>query len=153
MTPATKNRIKDCIGVALLAVAATTLALCLASCRSTLATSTTHTGEAHAETSVAVSRSVDTVLVRDSVFVYATDRRTEVTRWRTQWRTLTVHDTVRLHTTDTVWRERSETVATAAPPARSARGKNGTVGWLAALLLAMALFGYAAWNTNRLNRR
>ena len=45
---------------------------------------------------------MDSVYVHDSVYVYATAERTVETRWRTSWRERTVHDTVIVHTTDTI---------------------------------------------------
>ena len=72
----TKNRIKDCIGVALLTVAATALALCLTDCRSTVATAT-ESREASTEALHTATSRADSVYVHDSVYVYVAAERTE----------------------------------------------------------------------------
>lgn len=133
----TKNRIKDCIRVALLTVTAVTLALCLTDCRGTLATtSATERTEARTESVLDVSRTMDSVYVHDSVYVYVTTERTEVTRWRTQWRTLTVHDTVREHSTDTLIRTETVEKVVTVPQ------NGGNTGWAVALALLAVIAVY-----------
>ena len=87
----------------------------------------------------AVTRTADSVYVRDSVYVLVTQERTEVTRWRTVWRDRTVHDTIRIHTTDTI--VRTETVERVADPTQPPL-KRGSTGWAvaAALFLLMAVY-------------
>lgn len=137
MNPNRHTKLKDCIGVALLTVTATTLALCLTDCRGTLATtSATERTEARTESVLDVSRTMDSIYVHDSVYVYVTTERTEVTRWRTQWRTLTVHDTVREHTTDTIVRTETVEKVVTVPQ------KRGNTGWAVALALLAVIAVY-----------
>ena len=137
MNPNRHTKLKDCIGVALLTVAATTLSLCLTDCRGTLATtSATERTEARTESVLDVSRTMDSVYVHDSVYVYVTTERTEVTRWRTQWRMLTVHDTVREHTTDTIVKTETVEKVVTVPQ------KDGSTGWAVALALLAVIAVY-----------
>ena len=116
-----------------------TIALSLTSCRSsrTTVTATTERSEARTETSVGVSRTTDSVVVHDSVYVLVTQERTEVTRWRTQWRERTVHDTVVVHTTDTV-RENVVREIENSPLPPSERG----MGWIVAAVLFLLMLVY-----------
>ena len=116
------------------------LTLCLAatSCRSsrTTVTATTGRSEARTETSVGVSRTTDSVVVCDSVYVLVTQERTEVTRWRTQWRERTVHDTVVVHTTDTIRETRDVEKVVQVPT------KGSSAGWAVALALMLLIVVY-----------
>ena len=137
MNPNRHTKLKDCIRVALLTVAAVTLALCLTDCRGTLATtSATERTEARTESVLDVSRTMDSIYVHDSVYVYVTTERTEVTRWRTQWRTLTVHDTVREHSTDTLIRTETVEKVVTVPQ------NGGNTGWAVALALLAVIAVY-----------
>lgn len=75
--------------------------------------------------------------MHDSVYVYASAERTELTRWRTQWRTLTVHDTVREHTTDTIIKTETVEKVVEVPTAKGV----GT-GWTVALTLLAVIAVY-----------
>lgn len=137
MNPNRHTKLKDCIRVALLTVTAVTLALCLTDCRGTLATtSATERTEARTESVLDVSRTMDSIYVHDSVYVYVTTERTEVTRWRTQWRTLTVHDTVREHSTDTLIRTETVEKVVTVPQ------NGGNTGWAVALALLAVIAVY-----------
>lgn len=137
MNPNRHTKLKDCIRVALLTVTAVTLALCLTDCRGTLATtSATERTEARTESVLDVSRTMDSIYVHDSVYVYVTTERTEVTRWRTQWRTLTVHDTVREHTTDTIVKMETVEKVVTVPQ------NGGNTGWAVALALLAVIAVY-----------
>ena len=137
MNPNRHTKLKDCIRVALLTVAAVTLALCLTDCRGTLATtSATERTEARTESVLDVSRTMDSIYVHDSVYVYVTTERTEVTRWRTQWRTLTVHDTVREHITDTIVKMETVEKVVTVPQ------NGGNTGWAVALALLAVIAVY-----------
>lgn len=81
---------------------------------------------------------MDSVHVIDSVYVYVSAEKVTETRWRTQWRERTVHDTVLKHTTDTVVKEVEVWVDSPCPP--SQRGKNA--GWGAALALFVLAVAY-----------
>ncbi len=92
--------------------------------------------EARTESVLDVSRTMDSVYVHDSVYVYATMERTEVTRYRTQWRTLTVHDTVREHTTDTIVKAETVEKVVTVPQ------KGGSTGWTVAITLLAVIAVY-----------
>ena len=140
MNPNRHTRLKDCIAVALLTAAAVALALCLTECRSTLATAT-ESREASTEALHTATSRADSVYVHDSVYVYVTTERTEVTRWRTQWRTLTVHDTVRCHSTDTIVKTETVEKVVTAPQ------KGGSTGWAVAFALMAAIAVYTLIKT------
>lgn len=134
MNPYRNNMAKDCLGVALLTVAAVTLALGVPGCRTTVATAT-ESREASTEALHTATSRADSVYVHDSVYVYATETRTEVTRWRTAWRERLVHDTVIEHHHDTVVRTETVERATGSPlPARPTR----TPPWAWALAATLA---------------
>ena len=99
-------------------------------------TATTGRSEARTETSVGVSRTTDSVVVHDSVYVLVTQERTEVTRWRTQWRERTVHDTVVVHTTDTI--RETETVE----KVKTVPQKGDAAGWIVAAALFILILVY-----------
>ena len=72
----------------------------------------------------------------DSVYVLVTQERTEVTRWRTQWRERTVHDTVVVHTTDTIRETRDVEKVVQVPT------KGSSAGWAVALALMLLIVVY-----------
>lgn len=79
---------------------------------------------------------MDSVHVTDSVYVLITAEKVTETRWRTQWRYRTVHDTVLKHTTDTVILTQTVEKLVEAPP------KADRLGWAAAAIVAFALWFY-----------
>lgn len=79
---------------------------------------------------------MDSVYVHDSVYVYATTERTEVTRWRTQWRERTVHDTVIVNTNDTIIETRCVEKLVQVP------AKGGGAGWAVAIALMLLIVVY-----------
>ena len=83
-----------------------------------------------------MSRTADSVFVHDSVFVYVTQERTEVTRWRTRWRERTVHDTVYIRQTDTVRYTQTAEKVVEVPR------KGSGAGWIAALALFAVIAVY-----------
>ena len=83
-----------------------------------------------------LTRTVDSVIVRETVVIR--DRPDTVTVWhdRTQWRTRIVHDTVSIRTTDTVVRmvEKDRTDA----PQPSSQRRERTPGWVWTLAATLA---------------
>lgn len=151
--PLKRGKVKDCLVVALLTVATVTLALGVPGCRSIVATAT-ESREASAEALRTATSRADSVYVMDSIYVYVTTERTEVTRWRTQWRDRIVHDTVIERHTDTVIRTMEtvkESPALAGTPLK--RGTR-TPGWAWALvgLLAVLVIAHIIRVKNRLNK-
>ena len=79
---------------------------------------------------------MDSVHVTDSVYVLITAEKVTETRWRTQWRYRTVHDTVLKHTSDTVTLTQTVEKLVEVP------AKGGSAGWGAALALFVLIVVY-----------
>lgn len=113
------------------------IALCWTSCKSSRTlTTATERSEARTETAHTATHTVDSVHVTDSVYVLITAEKVTETRWRTQWRYRTVHDTVLKHTTDTVILTQTVEKLVEVP------AKGGSAGWGAALALFVLIVVY-----------
>lgn len=141
MTTTLKNATKDILKAATLTAVAVAAALTLASCGTSRTTTTaTARTEASTEVTLGMTRTVDSVIVRETVFIRERPDTVTVWRDRTHWRTRTVHDTVIVRTTDTVVRtERVEVEKETFPPPLLGGGEsNRTPGWAWGLLGALA---------------
>ena len=112
-------------------------ALCLASCRSNSVTTATVRTDTHDEATVSLTRTVDSVMVRETVVIRERPDTVTVERERTVWRERIVHDTVREHTTDTIIKTETVEKVVEATPAKGV----GT-GWTVALTLLAVIVLY-----------
>lgn len=100
-----------------------------------------------------LTRTIDSVIVRETVVIR--DRPDTVTVWhdRTQWRTRIVHDTVRIRTTDTVVRMvEKERIGSSLPPSQMGERTPGWA-WTLAATLAGLIIAQIIRVKNRLNNR
>ncbi len=113
------------------------------------------TTEAHTEATLSLSRTVDSVIVRETVVIRERPDTVTVERERTVWRERTRHDTVVVTLTDTVIQtveaEKVETLAPLPPSQRATR----TPGWAWALAATLAglIIAQIIRVKNRLNNR
>lgn len=100
-----------------------------------------------------LTRTVDSVIVRETVVIR--DRPDTVTVWhdRTQWRTRIVHDTVSIRTTDTVVRTVEKDRTDAPQPSSQRRKRTPGWAWTLAATLAGLIIAQIIRVKNRLNNR
>lgn len=98
------------------------------------------------------TRVTDSIYIHDSVIIREGPDTMWLERWRTCWRDRIVHDTVRIHTSDTVFSS-VEKVETNSPLPPSQR-ENRTPGWawVAVAALAGLIIAQIIRVKNRLNK-
>ena len=103
-------------------------------------TTATARTETHAEATVSLTHTIDSILVRETVLIRERPDTVTVERERTVWRDRTRHDTVTVVKTDTIIRtvEVERVVESPQPPLKGGR-RTPAWAWVAVLALAAIL--------------